>query len=63
MSMGSSIWKHAIRNTCNDDHLPHPLHNETKIFNIYHNNHYATLIATNISYYYYDPSTTPPLPP
>ena len=24
MSMGSSIWRHAIQNACNDDHLPHP---------------------------------------
>ena len=63
MSMGSSIWRQAIRNACNDDHLPHPLHNDTTIFNIHHNNHYTTLIATNNTYYYYDPLNYPTPPP
>ena len=63
MSMGSSIWRHAIRNACNDDHLPHPLHNDTTIFNICHNNHYTTLTATNDSYYYFDPLNYPTPPP
>ena len=63
MRMGSSIWRHAIRNACNDDHLPHPLHNDTAIFNIHHNLHYTTLIATDTSYYYYDSLNYPtPLP-
>ena len=62
MSMGSSIWRHAIRNACKDDYLPHPLHNNTTIFNIHHNLHYTTLIATNTSYYYYD-SLNYPIPP
>ena len=63
MSMGSSIWRHAIRNACNDDHLPHPLHKNTTIFNIHHNHHYTTLIATNTSYYYYDSLNYPTPPP
>jgi len=62
MSMGSSIWRHAIRNACNDDYLPHPLHNDTAIFNIHHNTHYATIITTNTCYYYYD-SLNYPTPP
>jgi hypothetical protein len=53
-SMGSSVWRHAIRNSCNDDRLPHPLHNDTIIYNIHHSLHYTTLVATNISYSYYD---------
>ena len=63
MSIGSSIWRHAIRNTCNDDYLPHPLHHDTTIFNIHHDSHYTTRIDTNISYYYYDSLnySTPPL--
>ena len=63
MSMGSSIRRHAIRNACNVDHLLHPQHNDTTIFNIHHNIHYTTLIATNTSYYYYDPlNYSAPLP-
>jgi hypothetical protein len=63
MSMGSSIWRTAIRNACNDDHLPHPLYSNTTIFNIHHNLHYTTLIATDISDYYYDPLQYPTPPP
>jgi hypothetical protein len=51
ISMGSAIKRHAIRNACNDDHLPHPLHNDTTIFNIHHKFHYTILIASNTSYY------------
>ena len=63
ISIGSSIWRQAIRNACNDDHLPHQLHNDTTIFNIHHNNNYTTLIATNNTYYYYDPLNYPTPPP
>jgi len=63
MSMGSSIWRNAIRNACNDDHLPPPLHNNTTICNIHHNLHYIILIATDTSYYYYDPLQYPTPPP
>ncbi len=63
MSMGTSIWRHAIRNACNNDHLQHPLHNDTTIFNIHHSLHYTTLITTNTSYYYYDPLNYPTPPP
>jgi len=63
MSMGSSIWRYAIRNACNDDHLPHPLHNNPTIFTIHHNHHYTTLIATNTSYYNDDSLNYPTPPP
>ena len=63
MSMCCYIWRHAIRNACNDDYLPQPLHNDTTIFNIHHNIHYTTLIVTKASYYYYDPLNYPTHPP
>ncbi len=62
MSIGSSIWRHAIRSSCNDDYLPRSLHTDTAIFNIHHNSHYTTLIATDTSSYYYD-SLNYPTPP
>jgi len=52
--MTITVWHYTIHNTCQDQILPHPLHNPIRVFHVHNNRHFTTLIINNYTYRYYD---------
>jgi hypothetical protein len=52
--MDNTVWRHTVRNACQDQILPSPLFNLITVFNIHNNPHFTILISNNNTYYYYN---------
>ena len=50
----NDVWTRQIKNPLREERLRHPLQNNITIMQIYHSQHYTTLIKDNDRYYHYD---------
>ncbi len=50
----NDVWTRQITNPLTEERLRHPLQNNITIMQIYHSQHYTTLVTYNDRYYHYD---------
>jgi hypothetical protein len=59
---GGGTWDNRIINQLDGSILEHPLQNRITIFQLYHSQHFTTLITDGTNYHHYDPLKGPPPP-
>jgi hypothetical protein len=50
----NDVWNGQVTNPLTEERLQDPLQNDITIMQIYHAQHYTTLLTNNDRYYYYD---------